>query len=94
MAGFVVVAQSFVCRLEHYVYAVPLVVSVVQMEFLGTERAFQGDLVCWEGLGVARVKVTTIEGSWPMCFLFAIVFATASDVAVTWVNRALLRLDM
>lgn len=52
MAEFVVFAQGFLCGLDECVDAVPFVFGVVQVELLGAERAFQGDLVGWEGLGV------------------------------------------
>ena len=56
MAGFVVFAEGFVCGLEHGVDAVPFVFGVVQMELFGAERAFDGDLVGWKGLGVGSGK--------------------------------------
>ena len=52
VAGFMVFAEGFLRGLEHEVDAVPFVFGVVQMELFGAERAFQGDLVGWEGLGV------------------------------------------
>jgi hypothetical protein len=47
VAGFVVFAEGFLCGLEHEVDAVPFVFGVVQVELLGTQRAFQRDLVGW-----------------------------------------------
>ena len=57
-----VFAQGFLRGLEHYVDAVPFVFGVVQMELFGAERAFQGDLVGWEGLGVGSGKCDHDEG--------------------------------
>jgi hypothetical protein len=56
VAEFVVFAQGFLCGLDHGVNAVPFVFGVVQVELLGAERAFQCDLVWWEGLGVGSGK--------------------------------------
>jgi hypothetical protein len=62
VAGLVVFAQGFLRGLEHYVDAVPFVFGVVQTELLGAERAFQGDLVCREWLGVCASKSDHGEG--------------------------------
>ena len=52
MLGFVVFAEGFGGGFEHGVDAVPLVFGVVEMELFGAQRAFDGDLVGWEWLGV------------------------------------------
>ena len=62
VAGFVVFAEGIVGGFEHEVDAVPFVFGVVQMELFGAERAFQGDLVGWEGLGVGSGKCDHDEG--------------------------------
>jgi hypothetical protein len=49
---FVVFAEGFLGGLDEGVNAVPFVFGVVEVELFGAERAFEGDLVGWEGLGV------------------------------------------
>jgi hypothetical protein len=62
VAGFVVFAEGFIGGFEHEIDAVPFVFGVVEMELFGAERAFQGDLVGWEGLGVGSGKCDHDEG--------------------------------
>jgi hypothetical protein len=49
---FVVFAEGFLGGLDEGVNAVPFVFGVVEVELFGAERAFEGDLVGREGLGV------------------------------------------
>jgi hypothetical protein len=52
----VVFAEGFLGGVDQCVDAVPFVFGVVQVELFGAERAFEGDLVGWEGLGVGSSR--------------------------------------
>lgn len=92
MAGFVVFAQGFLGGLDHGVDAVPFVFGVVQMELLGTERAFQRDLVWREGLEIRSGKGDHGEGKLAYSlFIRYRVFPTASSdcnaKGLVWLRR-------
>ena len=77
-----VFAEGFVGGFEHEVDAVPFVFGVVQMELFGAERAFDGDLVGWEGLGVGAGKGDHDKGK-----VAYSLFVRYTEIGCSWTAR-------